>query len=140
MFELIQWTMAYEFRGSMMVYLSLVATSTFTSTWRVATYILLTVYSSLWGNLLGDIPFYSGVLLADLSLVINSKSQTVTGSVHGFLGHLRNNWVMVLAFFALFISSYPPEGGVELHAWSRLLASWGYMFFPSNCIVPLFSF
>lgn len=132
--------MAYEFRGSMMVYLTLIATSNFTPTWRVATYILLTVYACLFGNLLGDIPFYSGVLLADLSLVINSKSQTVARSAHTLFGFFKWNWAIAVAFVALFISSYPPEGGVDLAAWSRLLAGWGNMFFPSHCTVPLGSF
>jgi len=135
MFEYIQWTMAYELRGSMMVYLTLLATSNFTPSWRVAAYIFLTGYSVWFGNLLGDIPFYSGVLLADLSLVIHSNPQTLTRA-HRLLGLVRNGWPMVLAFVALFISSYPPEGGVELAAWSRFLIRWGYLFFPSHCIIP----
>jgi hypothetical protein len=139
MFEYIQWTMAYEFRGSMMVYLTLLATSNFTPSWRVAAYIFLTGYSIWFGNILGDIPFYSGVLLADLSLVINSNSQTTTRT-RGLFRGLRNSWPMVLAFVALFISSYPPEGGVELAAWSRFLLRWGYIFLPSHCILPLYHF
>ena len=133
--------MAYEFRGSMVVYLTLVATSSFTPSWRRATIIFLTAYSICFGNLLGDVPFFSGMLLADLSIVITKRSNSQSGTIKsrsGLPGVLKNGWAIILALVALFLCSYPPEGGQELASWSQFLEHCADLLFPTHCTNSIF--
>jgi len=133
--------MAYEFRGSMVVYLTLLATSSFTPSWRRATIIFLTAYSICLGNLLGDVPFCSGMLLADLSIVITKRSNSHSGTINprsGLLSLLKNSWAILLALVALVICSFPPEGGQDLATWSQFLDHCADLLFPPHCTNPIF--
>ena len=133
--------MAFEFRGSMVVYITLVATSSFTPSWRRATIVFLTAYSICFGNVLGDVPFCSGMLLADISIVITKRSNSQSGTIKprsGLLAVLKNSWAIILALVALLICSFPPEGGQELATWSHFLDYCADLLFPTHCTNSIF--
>ena len=129
--------MAYEIRGPMLVYLALVVTSSFTSYYRVATFVFLTAYSVYCGDLLADIPFYVGALLADLALVLGNNSPAATGwsASRGLRGIVKNYWAIAVGLLGLFLGGYPPDSP-ERSSWSRFLLRWGYVFMPAGCTPP----
>jgi hypothetical protein len=118
----VQWTMAYEIRGSMLVYLVLTTTASFTPACRRAIFVTLIVYSLYYGDFLGDVPFYCGVLLADMSLVLSQRQRLSTSkqtTIDGWrrFQFVRHYWPIMLAIFGLFLSSYPPDSPYRA-AWS----------------------
>ena len=126
--------MAIELRGSLLVYLWIVVTAAFTPYYRRAVFIGLICYSVYFGDLLGEIPFYVGTLLADLSLFLNSESYTSSPSwdLGPKMTMVKNYWSMTLFIFALAVGSFPAEHP-ELAAWSRFYMSVGYQIFHSRC-------
>ena len=127
--------MIYELRGSMSVYLALGTTSAFTPAARRAVFIILTTYSLFYGDFLGDVPFYTGALLADLSLHLKSKtvspplSSPESGS-HGLISIVKGYWAIAMAIFALFLGSYPPDSP-ERAPWSEFLRRMAYSVNPA---------
>jgi hypothetical protein len=67
-YEPAQWTLAYEVRGSMLLYMGILVTSAFTAQGRVAILLVLTVFFLYCGDFLCAVPFYCGALLAELFL------------------------------------------------------------------------
>lgn len=130
--------MAIELRGSMFIYLVLVVTSSFTPFWR-NTIIVLLLANSIWdGDILGEIPFYTGALLADISLLLSSSesSPTSTPQWNGPLSRfVKNYWAITLGLFGGFLASYPPNNP-EMAAWSRFLRRIGPSILNSSCIFP----
>lgn len=119
--------MAYELRGSLTVYIILVITSPFTPFWRNSTFLFLTAYSFVYdSDVLLNIPFYAGALLADLSLVVNANNFPTLRLWSGELRIARlqrfiiNRWPIMLAIFAFFVGSCPPFNA-DRTAWSRFI-------------------
>lgn len=139
-YEGIQWTMAIEYHGSMVLFLLLTITAAFTTyTRRLVFYIVLAlgIYN---GDLLGEIPFFSGALLADLSLYLNSvDASTAPSWSHKFPKFVRDYWPIAMAIFGLFIGSYPAVGP-ENSRWSQLLTDVGVALFHPSCIHPSLHF
>lgn len=127
--------MIYELRGSMSVYLALGTTSAFTPAARRAVFIILTTYSLFYGDFLGDVPFYTGALLADLSLHLKSKTisqplSSLESGSHGLISIVKGYWAITMAIFALFLGSYPPDSP-ERAPWSQSLHRMAYSVNPT---------
>ena len=138
-YEGVQWTLAYELRGSFVVYLALVVTVGFTPFTRVMSFFAIIAYSIYCDvDTLLNLPFFSGVLLADLSLVLAGTDSSSSSSYKGFSGRLGRclNWRVALGLVGLFIGSYPPDAP-ELSAWARFITRVGEPFLRSDCIQPL---
>jgi hypothetical protein len=125
----------------MLVYLTLLVTAAFTPFRRCLILFVLTAYFIYCDvDVLLNIPFFTGALLADLSLVLNSKAQTLPSwniptPVTSFRlkSILLHHWPIILAFLALFIGSYPPDSP-ELAPWSQFLFEIAQFIFPATCI------
>jgi hypothetical protein len=128
--------MVYELRGSMAVYLVLFVTSAFTPVSRGVVFFGLTLYSIFWGDLLADAPFYAGMLLADLSLVVgsNDSSKPISSSPLGRFVLIKSCWPIAMALFGLYVGSFP-FGAAEKANWANNLQWLGYTLFPSRCII-----
>jgi hypothetical protein len=131
--------MAIELRGSMYIYLVLVVTSSFTPVWR-NTIIVLLLANSIWdGDILGEVPFYTGALLADISLLLSSSESSPTSPPrwNGLLSQfVQKYWAIALGLFGGFLASYPPNNP-DLAAWSRFLRRIGPSILNSSCIYAL---
>ena len=123
--------MAIEVHGSMMVYLALIVTASFTPLYRRVVFLVLISYAIYFGDLMGEIPFYTGTLLADLSLYLNSQRNNAEPQVLRFIS-IRNCWPMAVAFFGLFLASYPPNSP-ELAGWSMNMYQIGTRILNSSC-------
>ena len=137
-YEGIQWTLAIEYHGSMMLFLLLTITAPFSTYTRRLLFYVVIAYGIYNGDLLGEIPFFSGALLADLSLYLNSADASTApawGITHSFPKVVRNYWPMALFIFALGIGSYPAVAP-ENAAWSRFLTTVGDAIFHGNCSRP----
>ena len=121
-----------------MVYLWIIVTASFTPYYRRSVFIVLILYSLYFGDLLGEIPFYVGTLLADLSLVLNSESykNSPTWEVGRQMNIVKNYWPITLAIFALAIGSFPAEHPGRA-SWSRFLMRVGARLFHPNCTFPI---
>jgi hypothetical protein len=103
-------------RGSMLVFLSLTATSSFTSLARTCLLLVITIYFYEANEVLSGFCFFAGVLLADLSLVLkNSESSHFISSVRS-----RKKWPVALTVISLFLASFPPEN-FDRAAYSRFV-------------------
>jgi hypothetical protein len=138
-YELIQWTLAIEYHGSMMLFLLLTITAAFTTYTRRLIFYIVLAYGFYNGDLLGEIPFFSGALLADLSLYLNSADASTAQSwSHKFPKFIQDYWPIAMAIFGLTIGSYPaiaPENAW----WSRRLTDIGEALFHPNCNSPFIS-
>jgi len=119
-----------------MVFLTLAATASFTHVSRRAAFLILIGYAIWCGDLLGEIPFYIGTLLADLSLSLSLKDESLSVNRTPALS-FRTIWPFLVLACGLFIASYPPNSA-EMAGWSTYMM-WeiGYKFFPGKCISPL---
>jgi hypothetical protein len=131
--------MAYEVRGSMMVYLFLGITAAFTPTRRFLCLSGIVAYSMYTDkDVLSDLPFYTGAMLADLSLVLNDQTFTslpLFNACNGLSPTGNSRWAIVFAFVALYLGSYPPNS-YEYATWSQQLNDLGRIIFSRNCIPP----
>ena len=118
----------------MLIYLALIATAAFTPFYRAATLIILTAYFIYCGDLLAEIPFFTGALLADLSLLIKDDNfPLLPVNFAPRSPSVKKYWPIVVGLFGLIIGSYPPNSP-ELSSWSIFLTQAGYMFFHPACI------
>lgn len=133
-YEQIQWTLAIELRGSLLVYFWIGVTSAFTSRHRIGVFLILILYSIYFGDLLGEIPFYVGLLLANLSLALQNNKQTSSTIWVRRISILNQHWPIILFIFALTIGSFPAEKP-KLAPWSRFFIQVGNHIFHSQCTV-----
>jgi len=122
----------------MMLFLLLTITAPFSTYTRRLLFYVVIAYGIYNGDLLGEIPFFSGALLADLSLYLNSADASTApswGITHSFPKIVRNYWPIALFIFALGIGSYPAVAP-ENSAWSRFLTTVGDSIFHRNCSHP----
>jgi hypothetical protein len=123
--------MAYEIRGSVIVYLAILVTCGFTPSCRLAIFLILMAFSVYCGEFLADMPFYTGALLADLAIVIGNPNANASSSPSRFR-FIKNYWPITLALFGLVLGSYPPDG-TDLSAWSRALTRLANVTLPYGC-------
>ena len=116
-FEGVQWTMVYEIRGSMFVFMTLIVICPFTPFYRRAALVFLTAWAIHFDeNVLLTIPFLLGTLLAELSYVAKPA---------------QHWWPLALAVVALFFASYPPDSPHKA-AWSQYLRSYAEAIIPNE--------
>jgi len=99
--------------------------------------VFLTVYLASFGDLFEGTPFYTGTLLAELSLLYSSSTpasslRASSQRFHFRFCNLKGSWPIALALFALFLGSYP-YNSPELKSYSRFLTYVGEVLFPSHC-------
>lgn len=131
---MIQWTLAIELRGSLMCYLVLLITASFTPNWRCAVLIVLLSWSVYWGDLLAEIPFYTGALLADMSILLSKTNGSLTAR-KSRLAHLQQFSPTALGIIGLLICSYPTNNA-EMAGWSRFMTHVGQMVLHPHCHRP----
>lgn len=127
----------------MVIYLTLFVTLNLTPFYRRSVFILLTLYSIYCDvDVLLNIPFYAGALLADLSLIVSNENGSLSSAIpflslgrrrELIIAYLKSHWPIFLAFFGLFVGSFPPDS-FELAAWSRFIFFLGSPFLRSDCI------
>ena len=127
--------MAVSLHGAMMLFLTLVATASFTNAGRRAVFLILICHAIWAGDLLGEIPFYTGTLLADVAISLNLHHSSATDQTP--LLSFRKIWTSLVLVLALFLASYPPDSP-ERAGWSSFL-TWqiGIHVFPRECIPPV---
>jgi hypothetical protein len=126
---MIQWTLAVELRASFLVYLALTVTAEFTRYYRNLVLFFILAFCIYGGDLMGEIPFFTGALFADMSLHLNQNEQNSVSTSHSFV---RRNWPIILAVFALFLASYPTNNA-HLAGWSQVMTHIGMHLFHPHC-------
>ena len=121
-----------------MICLALSVTASFTSFGRRTVILILIAYAVYFGDLLGQIPFYTGTLLADLALSLESEASSNEFRIP--TPSVNRSWPIVLTIFALFLASYPPNSE-EMAGWSQFLFQIGTHIFHPACttLFPPFS-
>jgi hypothetical protein len=126
--------MGFEMRGSMLLYITLFTTMSFTPSWRLGAFGVLAAYFFISRDLLSGFTFFAGALLADLSLILVKISLPQSPNLNGpsrvrrrFFGY----WPIGLAILALFIGGFPDRDTHRM-AWSRILGAVGYWIFPAG--------
>jgi hypothetical protein len=131
--------MAYEVRGSMTVFLALIVTASFTSFYRITTIVFLLAYSVYTDtDVLANIPFFTGALLADISLVADNSPVLPIWDVKCCgrrVGGVKIPWPVFVFILGLYVGSYPPNSH-EMRGWSEMLYRLGETVFPDACILP----
>ena len=128
---MIQWTLAVELRASFLVYLTLAVTAEFTRFYRNVVFLCILAFCIYAGDLMGEIPFFTGALFADMSIHLNQNEQLSNlGSSQSLI---RRYWPELLAVLGLLMASYPTNHA-ELAGWSRLMTQIGWQLFHPNCI------
>ena len=116
--------------------MALVVTVAFTPFYRVATLVFVTAFFAYCGDLLAEIPFFTGALLADMSLLIKDDTFPLLPlSLDTRSPTIRKYWPIAVGLFGLVIGSYPPNSP-ELSQWSIFLTKVGYTFFHPHCTAP----
>ena len=124
--------MALSLHGPLMVYLAPSVTASFTSFGRRTVILILIAYAVYFGDLLGQIPFYTGTLLADLALSSSLESEASSNEFRTPTPSVNRSWPIVLTIFALFLASYPPNSE-EMAGWSQFLFQIGTHIFHPAC-------
>lgn len=123
-----QWTLRAEMVESMSLYLTLIATATFTPFWRVVALVGMLMLGLHQPDLFyANVSYFAGAILAELSFIIPSG-----GQVHWRLG--RMGWVRLvgpvgLAILGLYLGSYPEEMEDQMN-WSQKMHIWGVTYLP----------
>ncbi|MCJ1413519.1 hypothetical protein MMC19_007625 [Ptychographa xylographoides] len=124
-YDRIQWTLCYLLRGSMLVYLTLVATAYVRPRYRMLIYTTLYLYYWKMGDAVVGINIYAGMLLAELTF--DSDLQTHVSN-HPTLYSVLSSLGILLGTF---IISYPEEHP-EWARWSNGLMEFGHYIFPAG--------
>ena len=114
-------------RGSLLVFLVLTTTASATALWRRIIFILTALYFYNSGEFIGPFCFFSGALLADLSLFLrDNPPREITLNLFGSSWEraIYKRWPFGLAFLSYFLATMPPENQ-DYAAWSRSV----YQFF-----------
>jgi len=132
--------MAYEVRGSMMVFLVLIVTASFTPRNRAVTFFFLIAYSMYADtDILLNIPFFTGALLADLSLIAENSPILPIWNVEMCgkrVANVKVRWPILLFIVGLFLGSYPPNS-YEMRMWSTFLHRLKDSLLPADCKLSL---
>jgi hypothetical protein len=128
--------MSLEMRGSMLLWITLIPTMNFTTRWRVVVLLLGAFYFYCARDLALLFLFYSGALLADLSLAMGSTATLKSPSSPTFQRSrvctkqiIKRYWPIVTAIIGLFLGCLP-ERNPDRQWWSRTLTEYGKAFFP----------
>jgi hypothetical protein len=116
-YEANQWSLGWEMRGSMMVFLVLSVTAVCTSFWRRVILVCSTLYFYKSGEFIPPFLFFAGTLLAEISLlqIAHAKDRAANGILDIPESHSRSTrlvqryWPTALFIFALYLGTAPPE-------------------------------
>src|SRR5271163_3400973 len=120
-------------QGALLVFLAIMITAAQTAFWRRAVLILTTIYYFYSGQFMSIFCFFSGALLADLSLSLRASSQASEKASPPeyqaeqpsvWVPYLKEYWPIATAIFALLLASVPPQDQHYVY-YSRVL----YFFF-----------
>src|SRR5271170_8446063 len=126
--------MSYELRGSMLIYLTILATANFTPTWRVAVMFALTAFFYAAGEIFGTCTFLFGALLANLQLVLGDRfpeSQTDSSRRSFCVRSAKQSWPVALFVVAL-LSDGLPVSGPPKPIWTSIFRRIGISILPDN--------
>ena len=109
-----QWTLSWEMRGSMLVFLVLTITADFKRSWRRVFFILTAFYYFKSGEFLGPFCFFAGAILAEVSLLQSKYAKSemsypITDPSERIYQMVCEYWPFALAILALLLASVPPE-------------------------------
>ncbi|MCJ1431065.1 hypothetical protein MMC27_000415 [Xylographa pallens] len=124
-YDRIQWTLCYLLRGSMLVYLTVVATAYVQPKYRMLIYGVLYIYYWKMGDPVIGINIYAGMLLAELTFDSDVQSHVADHP------HIYSFLSTALIFLGAFTLSYPEENP-EWARWSTGLLRLGYHIFPEG--------
>ena len=119
-----QWALKLLLKGSLMVFLLLLATIRCTPFWRMSVFASFYCLSWIWNDAMIGLNVYAGALLAELNIHL--------GSAHAFprcRGLPMRFLCAVLILIGLYWSSYP-ETHNGWRTWSANLGWWGLKIFP----------
>jgi peptidoglycan/LPS O-acetylase OafA/YrhL len=144
-YERNQWSLGWEMRGSMVVFLVLFVTAVCTTFWRRVILVCSTIYFFKSGEFITPFLFFAGTLHAEISLIqiAYAKERAAKGILDApepssRIARYRKHWPAALFIFALFLGTSPPENAHRA-AWSRLLR---YIFekyiATKNCTSPTY--
>jgi len=101
----------------MLLFLGLTIAVSFTNFWRRSFLVCSTLYFFKTGEFISPFLFFSGALLAEISLVLSSRqTQPITPTFdpretcRPLKTFVKQYWAIGFALFAIFIGSFPPEG------------------------------
>jgi len=106
-YELNQWTLCWEMRGSMLLFIILVMSSHCTPFWRRIFLLGSACYAFRIGEFMSPFCFISGALLADLSLRLPPAEPNTPG--FHLRGPISSHWPLLEAFLGLLMASVPPD-------------------------------
>src|SRR5205085_9162227 len=133
------WTMTYELQESMWLYLTLIATATFTPFWRLMALFLMLSLSLHQSDLFfANVSYFAGGILAELSFMIPSGGQLQGRMViHKDHRLLRLLGPFLLTVLGCYLGSYPEENEDQMD-WSKDMHEWGQYYFKGCiCLLPL---
>jgi len=126
----------------MLLFLALVMCVSFTSFWR-RTFLVCAMGYFFKNGEFAPFLFFSGALLAEISLVLSSSQQQIKPTIDDrdvcppWVGRAKKHWPTALAILGIFIGSFPPENAHRA-AYSRIM--WNFFtryITPEGCIFPL---
>ena len=137
MYDQNQWTMRSEMVGSLSLYTALIATSGFTPVWRCAALVFMDAYC-LYNpdTFYTGVCFFTGAILADLSLTLEDTSTSSTAQYtrgRGLIKIVKLGLPIILAIFAVYVGSYPEENP-DHYTWSKTLHQWGDYIAPGRTV------
>src|SRR5579859_1884660 len=123
-----QWTLSAELVQSMSLYLTLIATATFTPFWRCVALVAMMILGLHQPDLFyANVSYFVGAILAELSFIVPSGGQ-VAGRL-GTTGWVRLLGPVGLAILGLYLGSYPEEMEDQMN-WSQKMHVWGVTYLP----------
>ena len=125
-YERNQWSLPFLLKGSMMVYLTLLATLRCTPRWRMTLFFSLYALSWAWNDAMIGMNIYGGAFLAELNMHLGTANSS----------RLCHSMTMrIIAIFMVFIGLHfcgYPESKNDWAKWSKDLGEIGLRIFPKG--------
>ncbi|PGH06076.1 hypothetical protein AJ80_08244 [Polytolypa hystricis UAMH7299] len=119
-----QWALAHLFKGSMYIFMVLLATINATPAFRLSAEVILYIWSWLSNDSIVLINVFAGMVLAELSFYLKPTSPSRLTSPIPYLS----------ALLGLYLCSYP-DSFAEQTPWSRQLLELGQRIFPQGAMM-----
>ncbi|QKX62982.1 uncharacterized protein TRUGW13939_10150 [Talaromyces rugulosus] len=124
-----QWALIHLFKGSLYVFLTLLALVNTSSKFRLTAEAFLYIYSWYTGDAIVGINVYAGMMLAELSM--DTPSEPIPRTKSRIRLPIRESGPYIIAALGLYLCSFP-DSSYEMAAWSTRLWKIGQVIFPSN--------
>ena len=127
--------MSLEWRGVMLVYVTLIMTLRFTIVARKLVFGIVAVFL-YYLHAFDELPFFLGALLADHSIDLQQHNYDMPEKWTRYIPRLfQNYWPTATIMLGLFVGSYP-SFSPEYAGWSRFLAALAWRILPEAGTVP----